>query len=134
MYANKFCYAGQVPIFRYFEACKGHLKAAKHSFFISLVLKNIFIQSKYDSPTHSPAWHQFSTLNVHFTVNWQFLFPVPTAEKTCSLAQETTLSIEDLLFKCQKAEECTYFVTFDLMQPFDNFDTSFDSYETQDTT
>ena len=23
MYANKFCVAGQVPIFRYFEACAG---------------------------------------------------------------------------------------------------------------
>ena len=78
--------------------------------------------------------HQFSTLNVHFTVNWQFLFAVLTAEKPCSLAQETTLSIEDLLFKCPKAEECTYCVSFDLTQPFDNVDTSFDSYETPDTT
>ena len=26
MYANKFCDAGQVPIFRYFEACVGDQK------------------------------------------------------------------------------------------------------------
>ena len=29
MYANKFCDAGQVPIFRYFEACKGN-NSLKH--------------------------------------------------------------------------------------------------------
>ena len=35
MYANKFCDAGQVPIFRYFEACKRYL-LLDEAFFIDV--------------------------------------------------------------------------------------------------